>query len=174
MATPYIGEIRMFGGNFAPVGWAFCNGALQSISQNPVMYQLLGTTYGGDGVNTFALPDLQGRIPVHQGQGAGLQNYVLGQKSGVETVTLTVAQLPSHSHTALGSATGGAATTPANNTWGNNAIANKSFGPGTSANNSMNAGSMGMTGNSQPHDNMLPFLVISFIIALNGVFPSQS
>jgi len=173
MAQPYIGEIRLFGGTFAPVGWAFCNGALQSISQNPAMYQLLGTTYGGDGVNTFGLPDLQGRIPLHQGQGGGLQNYVLGQKGGAETVTLTVGQLPSHSHTALGSATGGAASTPANNTWGNNAIANKSFGPGTSANASMNAGSIGMTGGNQPHDNLLPFVVLSFIIALQGIFPQQ-
>lgn len=172
MAQPYIGEIRMFGGTFAIAGWAFCNGALQSISQNQALYQLLGTTYGGDGVNTFGLPDLQGRIPVHQGQGAGLQNYVLGQKAGVESVTLTGAQLPAHSHTAMGSATGGAATSPANNTWGNSAIANKSFGPGASANASMNAGSMGFSGNNQPHDNLLPFVVLNFIIALDGVFPT--
>jgi microcystin-dependent protein len=173
MAQPYVGEIRMFGGNFAIQGWAFCDGSLQSISQNPTLYQLLGTTYGGDGTSTFGLPDLRGRIPVHQGQGTGLQNYVLGQKGGVETVTLTGSQLPAHSHTAMGSAAGGAATSPANNTWGNNAIANKSFGPGTSANNSMNAGSLGLTGGNQPHDNLLPFVVISFIISLFGVFPSQ-
>jgi microcystin-dependent protein len=172
MAQPYVGEIRMFGGNFAINGWAFCNGVLISISQNPTLYQVIGTTYGGDGVNTFALPDLQGRIPVHQGQGAGLQNYVLGQKGGVETVSLTVAQIPAHSHTAMGSATGGAASNPSNATWGNSAIANKSFGPGTSANASMNAGSLGMTGNNQPHDNLLPFLVLNFIIALYGVYPS--
>jgi len=172
MAQPYVGEIRMFGGPFAIQGWAFCNGALQSIAQNQALYQVLGTTYGGDGVNTFALPDLQGRIPIHQGQGAGLQNYVLGQEGGVESVTLTVAQLPSHSHTAMGSATGAPASTPMGATWGNSAIANKSFGPGTSANASMNTGSMGMTGSNQPHDNLLPFVVLSFIIALNGVYPS--
>jgi microcystin-dependent protein len=172
MAQPYAGEIRMFGGPFAIQGWAFCNGALQSIAQNQILYQLLGTTYGGDGVNTFGLPDLQGRIPIHQGQGAGLQNYVLGQEGGVESVTLTVAQLPSHSHTAMGSATGAPASTPMGATWGNSAIANKSFGPGTSANASMNTGSMGMTGSNQPHDNLLPFVVLSFIIALNGVYPS--
>ena len=103
MAQPYIGEIRLFGGLFAISGWSFCNGSLLPISQNPALFQLLGTTYGGDGVNTFAIPDLQGRVPVHQGQGAG-QNYVIGQKSGVETVTLTTAQLPSHPHGALGSA----------------------------------------------------------------------
>lgn len=173
MAQPYIGEIRLFGGLFAISGWSFCNGSLLPISQNPALFQLLGTTYGGDGVNTFAIPDLQGRVPVHQGQGAGRQNYVIGQKSGVETVTLTTAQLPSHPHGALGSATGQAQGSPANNTWGNSALANNSFGPGTSANGTMNAGSTGLTGGNQPHDNMLPFLVISFIIALYGTFPSQ-
>lgn len=173
MAQPYIGEIRMFGGNFAPYGWSFCNGSVLPISQNNALYNLIGTTYGGDGISTFNLPDLQCRIPIHQGQGAGLQNYVLGQKGGAETVTPTVAQLPSHSHQAVGSATGGAASNPANNTWGNSGIANKSFGPGTSANASMNAGSTAMTGNSQPHDNMLPFLAFSFIIALEGVYPTQ-
>jgi microcystin-dependent protein len=170
MAQPYVGEIRMFGGNFAPVGWAFCNGALQSISQNPTLYQLLGTTYGGDGVNTFALPDLQGRIPIHQGQGAGLQNYVLGQKGGVQSVTLTVGQLPLHSHTAMAGA-GAAQSSPANASWGS--VANNTYGPGTSANGTMNAGTMGLSGGSQPHDNMLPFLVLSFIISLYGVYPSQ-
>ncbi|MGA8765279.1 MAG: tail fiber protein [Candidatus Sulfotelmatobacter sp.] len=173
MAQPYVGEIRMFGGNFAIAGWAFCDGSLQSIAQNNALFSLLGTTYGGDGVNTFALPDLQGRIPVHQGQGAGLQSYVLGQKAGAETVTLIGAQLPSHTHGALGSATGGAVSSPAGATWGNNSIQNNSFGPGTSANGSMNAGSIGMTGGNQPHDNLLPFQVISFIIALDGIYPSQ-
>jgi microcystin-dependent protein len=173
MAQPYLGEIRMFGGNFAIAGWSFCNGSVLSIAQNNALYNLLGTTYGGDGVNTFGLPDLQGRIPVHQGQGAGLQNYVIGQKGGLETVTLLGTQLAVHSHQALGSASGGAAPNPANNTWGNNAITNNSFGPGTSANASMNAGSTSMTGGNRPHDNMLPFQVISFIIALTGIYPSQ-
>jgi microcystin-dependent protein len=171
MAQPYIGEIRMFGGTFAIQGWAFCNGALQSISQNEALYQLLGTTYGGDGVNTFALPDLQGRVPVHQGQGAGLQNYVLGQKSGVETVTLVTAQLPAHSHIAM-AGSGAAQSSPANTSWGS--VSNNTYGPGTSAANTMNAGSMGLSGSGQPHDNMLPFLVLTFIIALYGVFPSPS
>jgi microcystin-dependent protein len=174
MAQPFVGEIRMFAGNFAINGWAFCNGALLSISQNDVLYSLLGTTYGGDGVNTFALPDLQGRIPVHQGQGAGLQNYVIGTKGGSETVTLVGNQLPGHTHQAMGSASGSAQLNPGNNTWGNNAITNNSFGPGTSANALMNIGSTSMTGGSLPHDNMLPFQVISFIIALYGVYPSQT
>jgi microcystin-dependent protein len=170
MAQPYIGEIRMFGGTFAIQGWSFCNGSLLSISQNQALYQLLGTTYGGDGTSTFALPDLQGRIPVHQGQGAGLQNYILGQKGGVQTVTLTVGQLPAHTHTAM-AGSGAAQSSPANASWGS--VANNTYGPGTPANNSMNAGSIAMTGGSQPHDNMLPFVVLSFIISLFGVYPSQ-
>jgi microcystin-dependent protein len=170
MAQPYVGEIRMFGGTFAIAGWAFCDGSLQSISQNPTLFQVIGTTYGGDGVNTFALPDLQGRIPVHQGQGAGLQNYVLGQKGGAETVTLITAQLPAHSHLAM-AGSGAAQSSPANTSWGG--VANNTYGPGTSANNTMNAGSMGLTGGNQPHDNVLPCLVISFIISLYGVYPTQ-
>jgi microcystin-dependent protein len=173
MAQPYVGEIRMFGGNFAINGWAFCNGALMSIAQNQVLYQLVGTTYGGDGVNTFGLPNLQGRVPVHQGQGPGLSAYVLGQMGGVESVTLTTANLPAHNHVAMGSATGGATGNPANGTWGNNAIQNNSFGPGASANNLMNGGSIANTGGNQPHNNVMPFQVISFIIALFGVFPTQ-
>lgn len=174
MAQPYIGEIRMFGGTFAPNGWSFCNGASMSIAQNDALYNLIGTTYGGDGINTFNLPNLQGRLPIHQGQGAGLQNYPIGQQGGAETVTLTAAQLPQHSHTALGSATGAPATNPAAATWGNNGLQNNSFGPGTSANNQMSPQSISMnTGNNQPHDNLQPYLVISFIIALNGVYPSQ-
>ena len=112
MGSPYIGELRLFGGNFAPYGWALCNGQLISISQNSPLYQLIGTTYGGDGVNTFGLPNLQGRFPIHQGQGTGLQNYVLGQIAGSETITLTGQQLPAHNHGAMGS--NGSATPPAN------------------------------------------------------------
>jgi microcystin-dependent protein len=173
MATPYIGEIRMFGGTFAPYGWSFCNGSLLPISQYSALFQLIGTTYGGDGVNTFALPDLQGRLPIHQGQGTGLQNYVIGSKAGSETVTLVQGQLPVHNHGAIGSATGSASSNPTNNTWGNNAIANKSFGPGTSANATMNNSSLSLFGNNLPHDNLMPFQAISFIIALEGVYPTQ-
>ena len=173
MATPYIGEIRMFGGTYAPYGWSFCNGVLLPISQYDVLFQLIGTTYGGDGVNTFAVPDLQGRLPIHQGQGNNLSNYPIGSRAGVETVTLVPNQLPVHNHGAVGSATGSAASNPTNNTWGNNAIANKSFGPGTSANATMNAASIGYTGNNVPHDNLTPFQVISFIIALQGIYPTQ-
>jgi microcystin-dependent protein len=174
MAQPYIGEIRLFGGTFAPYGWSFCNGASLPISQNDALYNLIGTTYGGDGVQTFQLPNMQSRVPVHQGQGAGTSNYVLGQLGGAETVTLNANQLPSHTHVAMGSA-GASQTNPAGNSWGNNSgTLPKSFAPGTSANNTMNAGSMGMTGGGQPHDNLLPFLVVSFIIALQGVYPTQN
>jgi microcystin-dependent protein len=148
MGQPYIAEIRLFGGNFAPYGWSFCNGALLSISQNDAMFNLIGTTYGGDGQNTFGLPDLQGRVPVHQGQGPGLSNYVLGQKGGAETVTLTVGQLPAHNHAAIGA-----------------------YGPGPS-NATMNAGCIGNTGGNQPHDNVLPFTAVSFIISLQGIYPT--
>jgi|SRR5208283_260430 len=174
MSSPYIGEIRMFGGNFAIQGWAFCDGSLQSISQNTALFQLLGTTYGGDGQQTFALPDLRGRVPVHQGQSGGLSNYVIGQQGGGETVTLTANQLPPHQHTAVGTVQGASASNPANNSWGNSSsVAANSFGPGTSANATMNAGSIANSGGNQPHDNMLPYLVINFIIALFGVYPSQ-
>jgi microcystin-dependent protein len=169
MAQPYVGEIRIFGGNFAIQGWALCNGALLSIAQNNALFNALGTTYGGDGTTTFGLPDLQCRVPVHQGQGPGLQNYVLGQKGGVETVTLIGGQLPSHTHTAVGSSASGVSGNPASNTWGKNLV--QSFAASGSA--SMNSASTSMTGNNLPHDNMLNFVGITFIISLTGIFPSQ-
>jgi microcystin-dependent protein len=172
MGSPYIGELRLFGGTFAPAGWALCNGSLMSISDNPALYQLIGTTYGGDGVNTFALPNLQGRFPIHQGQGTGLQNYVQGQLGGSENVTLTAQQLPVHSHIAVGSS--GSSTPPANATWGGSGAAQNSFGPGTSANGIMNPASIGLSGVGGPHDNVTPYLAITFIISLQGIFPTQS
>jgi len=174
MAQPYIGEIRMFGANFAPAGSSFCNGSLLPISQYQALFQLIGTTYGGDGVNTFAVPDLQGRLPINQGQGAGLSNYPMGAKAGVETVTLTSNQIPNHGHGALGSATGSAVSNPSNATWGNNAIANKSFGPGNEASSTLNNSSLAHTGGNLSHDNLMPFQVLSFIIALYGVYPTPS
>jgi microcystin-dependent protein len=172
MASPYIGELRLFGGSFAPYGWALCNGQLLSIAQYSPLYQLIGTTYGGDGVNTFGVPNLQGRFPIHQGQGNGLQNYVLGQIAGSETITLQGSQLPPHSHQAVGSS--GNSTPPANATWGSSGAAQNSFGPGTSANAVMNPACIGLTGGNQPHDNMTPYLAITFIIALEGIYPSQT
>jgi len=166
MGTPYIGEIRMFGGNFAPQGWAFCNGQLMAISDNDALFNLIGTTYGGDGQTTFALPNLQSRVPMHQGNG-----HTLGEMGGVETVTLTVNQIPSHSHVPQAS-NAGASTSPAGNVWANSAALQ--FAPSNSPLQPMNPGVSGTAGGSQPHDNMLPFQAINFIISLFGVFPTQN
>ncbi|SRR5579871_3036194 len=166
MATPYIGEIKMFAGNFAPVGWAMCDGALLPIDQYSALYQLLGTTYGGDGQTNFQLPDLRGRVPLHLGNG-----YVQGQPGGVESVTLLSGNLPSHTHQLTASNT-------ANNSTPTGKLLAQAGGegpytpPGTPV--AMQAGSIASTGGSQPHDNMQPYLVITFIIALEGIYPSQN
>lgn len=169
MSDQYVGEIRMFGGNFAISGWASCNGALLSIAQNDILFNLLGTAYGGDGVNTFGIPDLQGRVPVCQGQGAGLQNYVLGQKGGAETVTLVTANLPSHTHPAQASAGTANSGSPVGNTWGVNTL--QSYAKNSTA--IMNNASVSNGGGGQSHDNMPNFLAVTFIIALYGNYPSQ-
>ena len=166
MSGPFVGEIRMFGGNFAPVGWSFCNGALVPIDQNPTLFQLIGTTYGGDGQNNFALPDLQSRVPVHVGPG-----FALGQTAGVETVTLTISQIPGHSHVPQANSGAGTQASPGNGVWAQSTLGQFSANA-PSAN--MDPAAVGSTGGSQPHDNMLPFLVINFIISQFGVFPSQS
>jgi microcystin-dependent protein len=166
MSDPFIGEIRMFGGNFAPAGWAFCNGQLLSIAENDALFTLIGTTYGGDGQNTFALPDLRSRIPLHQGNG-----HVIGEMGGSEAVTLTVNQLPSHSHVPQAS-NAGASTSPGGNVWANSAALQ--FAPSNSSLQPMNPNVLGTAGGSQPHDNMLPFQAVSFIISLFGIYPSQS
>jgi microcystin-dependent protein len=171
MGTPYVGEIRMFAGNFAPVGWAFCNGALLAISENDVLFQLIGTTYGGDGQNTFALPDLQSRVPVHMGTNAG-QTYIQGQNGGEESVTLTVQQIPAHNHTPLCFSGAGGQTSPANNLWAQQAT-NAPY-QNVAPTLTMSPNAIKPAGGSQPHDNMVPFLVINFIISLFGVFPSPT
>ena len=172
MSSPYVGEIRMFGGNFAPAGWAFCDGATLLISENDTLFNLLGTTYGGDGQETFNLPDLRGRIPIHQGQGPGLSNYIIGQASGSETVTLTTSQIPSHNHSYQ------ATTNPANSTNPNDGLLARSsvdiYTADLSAQAVMSPQSIGSTGGGQAHDNMMPFLVVSFIISLFGIYPSQT
>jgi microcystin-dependent protein len=174
MGQPFVGEIRMFAGNFAPAGWMFCDGQLLPISENETLFNLIGTTYGGDGQSTFALPDLRGRVPVHMGQGPGLSNYQLAEMIGVETVTLTTAQLGAHSHPALCSSGGGTpGSDPANSIWGpSDATVYSNGGP---------TGFMGTpaifttsVGGSQPHDNMIPFLCVNYIISLFGVFPSPT
>ncbi|MEO8164153.1 MAG: tail fiber protein [Betaproteobacteria bacterium] len=170
-SQPFLGEIRMFGGNFAPVGYAFCNGQLLDISQNNALFSLLGTTFGGDGQTTFALPDLRGRLPLHQGQGPGLSSYVNGQSAGSETVTLTTQQIPQHSHAAQASSQTGTQAGPGNGLWaasGLNQFAN------ANATQPMNSTLIQQAGGSQPHDNLMPYLAISCIIALQGIFPSRN
>jgi microcystin-dependent protein len=167
MSSPFIGEIRMFAGNFAPVGWAFCNGAIVPIDQNDALFNLIGTTYGGDGQTTFALPNLQSRVPVHVGPG-----FALGQTGGAETVTLTTSQLPAHSHVPQANSNPGDLATPAQGLWAAQSTLSSYSTAAPSI--TMNAAACGAAGGSQPHDNMIPFLVINFILSLFGIFPSQT
>src|SRR5215468_4860592 len=158
MSSPFIGEIRMFAGNFAPAGWAFCNGALIPISENDALFNLIGTTYGGDGQNTFALPNLQSRLPVHVGPG-----FALGQSGGEETVTLTTSQIPAHSHVPLANSSPGTQPSPAAGLWAGSSPSLNQYSqaaPGVNA----APGALSNAGGSQPHDNMVPFLAINFII----------
>lgn len=172
MAQPYVGEIRMFGGNFAPAGWMFCDGSLLSIAENEVLFQLIGTTYGGDGQNTFALPDLRGRLPIHQGNGGG-GSYILAQTGGVEQVTLTMMQLPNHNHPGGCNSGDGNNASPANAIPATNTTALAYVAAATPAAN-MNVAAIGNTGGNQPHDNIQPYLCVSYIISLFGIFPSPT
>ncbi len=171
MSDPYIGEIRMFGGNFAPQGWMFCEGQLLAIAEYDTLFTLIGTTYGGDGQSTFALPDLRGRLPLHQGTDQG-STYTLAQTGGAETVTLTAQQLPVHSHPLL--ATGDNATATAAS--GNTLAQTPSYTPyiASPPNTALAGGAIGPSGGSQPHNNFQPYLCVSFIISLFGVYPSQT
>lgn len=167
MSSPYIGEIRMFGGNFAPAGWAFCHGQLLPISENDTLFNLIGTTYGGDGQNTFALPDLRGRIPIHPGN-----SFVLASTGGAETVTLNNQQIPAHNHALLANPQAATETIPAAGT----VVASPSvqmFGSRTPY-QPMAPSTISSVGGAQPHENRPPFLVVSFIIALYGIFPTQN
>jgi len=166
MSSPFIGEIRMFAGNFAPVGWAFCNGAVIPISQNDALFNLIGTTYGGDGQSTFALPNLQSSVPVHVGPG-----FALGQTGGAETVTLTTSQIPSHSHVPQANSAPGTQAGPSGGAWAESTLDQFSS---SSPSVNMSPAALGSSGGSQPHDNMVPFLVINFILSLFGIFPSQT
>jgi microcystin-dependent protein len=167
MAQPYVGEIRIFAGNFAPAGWMFCAGQLMPISENEVLFQLIGTTYGGDGQSTFGLPDLRGRLPIHQGNG-----FILSETGGAEEITLTLNQIPSHTHPLIGAATNGAVTSPAN------ALPANSFNVTPYINQTpdgaMNAAAVTAVGGSQPHTNFQPYLCVNFIISLYGIFPSPT
>ena len=172
MAQPYVGEIRMFGGNFAPAGWMFCEGQLLPISEYETLFNLIGTTYGGDGQSTFALPDLRGRLPVHQGQGPGLSSYVLAETGGAEEVTLTTQQIPAHAHPHVVAAGVGNQVSPGGN------LPAQSFNvtpyindPSTGA---FHPAAITSTGGSQPHTNLQPYLCISYIVSLFGIFPSQT
>jgi microcystin-dependent protein len=167
---PYLGEIALFAGNFAPRGWAFCNGQLLPINQNQALFAILGTTYGGNGQTTFALPDLRNRVPIHQGQGPGLTNRVLGEVVGAASHTLLITELPAHSHVLRGSSAVGTVVGPAGAYAARNAAQIPQYG--TVADVAMASTAIGTTGASQPHDNHQPCLAVNFIIALQGVFPS--
>jgi microcystin-dependent protein len=167
VAQPYVGEIRMFAGNFAPAGWMFCEGQLLPISENETLFQLIGTTYGGDGQSTFALPDLRGRIPIHQGNG-----FILAETGGAEEITLTVSQIPTHTHPFLASGVNGTLVSPAGNLPANSFNVTPYINQPPDAN--MNAGAISPIGGSQPHTNFQPYLCVDFIISLFGIFPSPS
>lgn len=168
MSSPYIGEIRMFGGNFAPLNWAFCNGQVMAIADNDALFSLIGTTFGGDGVTTFSLPDLRCRLPLHQGNNQGAP-FIIGQTGGEETHTLNLQQLPSHSH-AVSAKTTATSNSPSGNLYAGGGVAAFKAAPGSF----MNGGVVVANAGGQPHENMMPFLAVSFIIALFGVYPSQS
>jgi microcystin-dependent protein len=166
MSSPYVGEIRLFAGNFAPAGWALCQGQLLAISEFETLFNLIGTTYGGDGQSNFALPNLAGRIPVHVGRG-----HVIGETGGVESVTLTSGQIPQHTHALLGSTAAAIGTSPAGALLATTGFASYDT---AAASTPMAAVAVGTAGGSQPHDNMAPTLAVNYIISLFGVFPSQS
>ena len=183
MSQPFLGELRIFAGNFNPRGWAFCRGQLLAIAQNDALYALIGTTFGGDGQTSFALPDLQGRIPVGQGQGPSLSNYTLGQKAGAETVTLTTGQMPAHNHVLMASTAKGNQAVPLT---GSIMAGPDAGNPNTTATyyvqptpnpltpSTLAASTIGNAGGNQPHDNIMPSLCLNYIIALEGVFPSRN
>ena len=170
---PFIGEIIMFGGNFAPRGWALCDGQLLPISQNTALFSILGTTYGGDGRTTFALPDLRGRVAIHEGNGPGLSDYRLGQKGGTEHVTLTTAQIPSHSHNLGADSAAGTSNVPTNNILANTGGFDNEYST-NNPNTNLKSSAISNTGGGQSHTNIQPYLAVNYIIALVGVFPSRS
>ena len=172
MGQPYVGEIRMFGGNFPPVGWMLCQGQPLPISENDVLFQLIGTTYGGDGQETFNLPNLQGRTPVHMGTGPSGTTYQMGEMAGVEQVTLTTQQIPNHTHPMVASTNVAQDTSPANKVLGQTGSALMYIQDGVDSN--LSASAVTPVGGSQPHENMQPYLCINYIISLFGVFPSQT
>ena len=174
MAEPFIGQIQMFGFNFAPRGWAMCNAQILSIAQNTALFSLLGTIYGGNGQTTFSLPDLRGRVPIHMGQGPGLSDYVEGQTGGSENKTLTINNLPAHSHAVNAKTENGNKQTPGANVLAKDAAGSTAYYSNQVPNTTMNPAMIGNTGGSQPFSNLQPFLTINFCIALQGIFPSRN
>jgi microcystin-dependent protein len=172
MSEPFVGEIRITGFNFAPVGWASCDGQLLSIAQNTALFSILGTTYGGNGTSNFALPNFEGRVPLHFGQGSGLSEINLGQSGGEESLVLTAAEIPAHTHAAKCNAGMGDQYGPPGNFWATDAGGNNEYA--NVANSTMAPGAIGLAGTSQPHTNLQPYLVLFFIIALVGIFPSRA
>jgi microcystin-dependent protein len=172
MSNPFLGEIRMVGFSFAPRGWAFCAGQLLPISQNDALYALVGTIYGGDGVNTFKLPDLRGRLPINQGQGPGLSSYVIGQASGAEGVTLLTTQIPIHSHSISTASGGTRSSNPSGNLLGSGEA--DIYTHDATSGVVMSPSALAANGGTQPHENMQPFICVNFVIALEGIFPSRN
>ena len=178
MTTPYLGSIMLFAGNFVPLGYLACDGSLQPISNNEALYTLLGTTYGGDGQTTFGLPDLRGRVMIHQGQGAGLSNRVLGQLGGSESVTLTTANLPAHSHSVIATTVDGTTSSPANALPAAPALASAFLYLNPAATGTTDAApapsAISTAGGSQPHTNIMPTLALTYVIASEGIYPTQN
>jgi len=176
MADPFVAEIRIFPFNFAPTGWAFCNGQLMPISQNTALFSLLGTTYGGDGKSTFALPNLQGRAAMFDGQGPGLSLRDLGEQGGEPNVTLIISEMPAHTHVVNAKVAGGTAS-PTNMVWGTSSAAKVAaffYAPAAPAPVGMNPAALSIAGGSLPHNNLMPYLTLNFNIALQGVFPPRT
>lgn len=174
MSEPFLGQIMMAGFNFAPRGWALCNGQIMSIAQNTALFSLLGTYYGGDGKVTFALPNLQGRATIHQGQGPGLSPYVIGEESGSQNVTLISTEMPAHTHAPNATSTSGNQASPIGHIWASESAGATSIYINGAPNTTMNMMAVSLAGGSQPHQNQQPYLGLTFVIALEGIFPARN
>lgn len=174
MSDPFVAEIRAVGFNFAPRGWATCNGQLLSISQNTALFSLVGTTYGGNGTSTFGLPNLQGSAVMHQGQGPGLSPHSIGEVGGQATVTLTQAQMPQHTHSLLAASAIGSSTSPSNAAFAVGANGTPMYTPASNVSGNMSAQALSTSGSGQAHNNRQPYLALNFVIALQGIFPARN